>query len=137
MQKLYKFLVTENLDNNIDGEDTTIIKEADPTGLSSKDKGAKLDHGKPDLGLVLGDFSRALIEVGKVGTFGAKKYSEHGWLHVPNGIRRYTSAELRHQFYDEIDGPYDSDSGLLHKAHKAWNSLAVLELALRELEVEK
>jgi hypothetical protein len=94
--------------------------------------GAKLDHAKPDLDLVLGDFSRALIEVGKVGTFGAKKYSEHGWLSVPNGVHRYSSALLRHYFKYKSGEIYDSESKLLHLSHLAWNSLATLELYLEE-----
>ena len=38
----------------------------------STEKGVKLDEGKNRLGLILGGFSRALWEVGRVGTFGAK-----------------------------------------------------------------
>jgi len=95
--------------------------------------GAKLDNDKPDLDLVLGDFSKALMEVGKIGTFGAKKYSEHGWLSVPRGYRRYQSAMLRHHFIKNEDGEYDAESGLLHDAHRAWNALAALELRLRGL----
>ena len=108
--------------------------EKDPSGLCAHAPGAKLDGDKPDMDLVLGAFSRALIEVAKVGTFGAKKYTSNGWLSVPNGISRYTSAELRHYAYEEIEGPVDRDSGLLHKAHKAWNALAALELELRKIE---
>lgn len=115
----------------------SLEKEKDPSGLSQNIPGAKLDYGKPDMDLVFGAFSRALIEVAKVGTFGAKKYSPNGWLIVPNGIKRYTSAELRHYFKEEIEGLYDEDSGLLHKAHKAWNALATLELELRKLGNER
>jgi hypothetical protein len=95
--------------------------------------GAKLDDAKPDLDLVLSDFGRALIEVGKIGTFGAKKYTEHGWLSVPRGYRRYQSAMLRHHFSKDEDGEYDTESGMLHDAHRAWNALAALELRLRSL----
>ena len=96
--------------------------------------GAKLDNDKPDMDLVLGAFSRALIEVGNVGTFGAKKYSENGWLKVPSGFRRYTSAMLRHYTYEEIDGKFDKESNLYHAAHLAWNALARLELLIRDEE---
>ncbi|UOF79374.1 hypothetical protein [Caudoviricetes sp.] len=108
--------------------------ERDPAGLSPSDKGAKMDGDKPDLHLVLGDFSRALMAVGSIGTFGAKKYSKSGWLSVPDGKSRYKSAGLRHYFYEEIEGLLDKDSGLLHAAHAAWNSLAYLELLLRDIE---
>ena len=109
----------------------TII-EVDPSGLRATELGAKLDGDKPDMDLVLGGFSKALIEVAKVGTAGAKKYSRNGWKSVPNGIKRYTSAELRHYFKEETEGPIDPDFGLLHSAHKAWNALAALELILEE-----
>lgn len=108
------------------------IVEKDPYNLISSTPGAKLDYGKPDLDLVLGDFSNALIEVGKVGTFGANKYSRSGWLLVPNGISRYLSALWRHLLSKYKGEILDKESGLLHSAHLAWNALAVLELELRE-----
>jgi hypothetical protein len=85
--------------------------------------GAKLDAGKPRLGLVLLDFRRALQEVGKVGTFGAEKYSPHGWLQVPDGEARYTDAMLRHLLALEN---VDEESGMLHDAQVARNALARL-----------
>lgn len=100
--------------------------------LGQHEPGAKLDNDKPDLDLVLGAFARALQEVGKVGTFGAKKYTDNGWLQVPNGQRRYTSAMLRH-YFQESEGHYlDDETGLPHAAAVAWNALARLELILRE-----
>jgi len=93
--------------------------------------GAKLDNEKPMLDLVLGDFARALQEVGKVGTMGARKYSEHGWLSVDRGETRYLSAGLRHYFFYREGEEIDPESGLSHLAHSAWNALAVLELYLR------
>ena len=92
------------------------------------DKGVKLDTGKPRLDLVLGDFSNALWEVGKVGTFGANKYTDRGWQEVDNGIERYLSAMLRHYFKFKSGEEYDTESSLLHLSHLCWNSLAVLEL---------
>ncbi len=94
--------------------------------------GAKLDHGKPRLGLVLGGFSRALQAVGAVGTFGAAKYTDDGWISVPNGQRRYTDAMLRHLLQEASGEQSDPESGLPHAAHVAWNALARLDLALRE-----
>jgi Domain of unknown function (DUF5664) len=115
---------------------TFILKETDPNGLKPNEPGAKLDSNKPDMDLVLGAFARALIEVAKVGTFGAKKYSRDGWLSVPNGRKRYRSAELRHHFYEDEGELYDSESGLTHAAHEAWCALAQLELLLRGIESE-
>lgn len=108
--------------------------EYDPNGLRPSDPGAKLDAGKVMAG-VLADFPRALKEVAAVGTFGAKKYSRGGWQSVPNGVERYTDAFWRHLLEEGID-PVDTDSGLLHAAHVAWNALARLELMIRELEQE-
>ena len=107
-------------------------KEEDPSGLDQHSPGAKLDQGKPMVSLVLGGFARALMEVAKVGTFGAKKYTPNGWMSVANGIDRYSDAKARHQLYEAMGEEHDPDSGLLHAAHEAWNALAVLELKLRE-----
>jgi hypothetical protein len=93
-----------------------------------------LDYGKIRLGLVLGDFARALNAVGEVGTFGARKYSDGGWIEVPNGVERYTDALFRHLLHEHIGEHTDPDSGLLHAAHSAWNALARLDLILREAE---
>lgn len=97
--------------------------------------GAKLDTGKPRVALVLNGFARALIEVSKVGTFGAKKYSDNGWIVVPNGIERYSDALDRHLLEENIT-ELDSESELLHAAHSAWNALARLDLILRAKETE-
>lgn len=93
--------------------------------------GAKLDHDKIDMDLVLSGFSLAIQEMCKVGTFGAKKYTEDGWMKVPRGIRRYSSAMQRHYFL-EAEGEYlDQETELPHAAAVAWNALARLELILR------
>ena len=96
--------------------------------------GVKYDAGKPRYGLVLGGFPRALERVVQVGTFGANKYSDDGWLTVPGGPARYTDAMLRHHFAEAGGEELDGESGMLHAAHRAWNALAVLELKLIELE---
>ena len=100
--------------------------------LSQHAPGAKLDGGKPRVGLVLGDFALALLEVAKVGTAGAVKYSDHGWLSVPDGVSRYTDALGRHLLAEGAGEKMDPELGLLHAACAAWNALARLELQLRE-----
>jgi hypothetical protein len=112
------------------------MNESDPTGKKAGDPGAKLDAGKNRLGLVLGGFARALQEVGKVGTYGAAKYSPNGWMEVPDGVARYTDAQLRHHLEFAAGRLTDGDTGLLHLAHEAWNALARLELVLRQRERE-
>ena len=107
-------------------------EETDPHGKSPNESGAKLDAGKNRLGLVLLGFSRALVEVGKVGTGGAKKYTDDGWKSVPNGEKRYTDAMLRHLFEEGQDNFFDESTKLVHAAHTAWNALARLELILIE-----
>lgn len=106
--------------------------ESDPYGKNFSEPGSKGDKGKNRLGLVLGDFARALEQVGLVGTGGAEKYSPHGWLSVDNGIERYTDAMLRHVIKHCKGERVDDDTKLLHLAHAAWNILAVCELELRK-----
>lgn len=116
----------ERLGNRKNGHVTI---ESDPTGRSAKDPGAKLDSGKI-MGGLLADFSLALTAVAEVGTYGANKYTRNGWESVPDAIRRYGDAKWRHLLKGATQ-PIDPDSGLMHKAHEAWNVLAELELMLR------
>lgn len=102
-----------------------MIEEFDPNGLNPHEPGSKLDATKPNCDLVFAGFANALLEVAKVGTYGATKYTENGWRDVPNGIRRYRSALYRHLLALE---DFDPDTRLPHMAHVAWNALAVLEL---------
>ncbi|MER2518591.1 MAG: dATP/dGTP diphosphohydrolase domain-containing protein [Candidatus Accumulibacter phosphatis] len=106
--------------------------EADPSGKSAHEAGAKLDAGKNRLGLVLCGFARALQAVGAVGTYGANKYTDNGWMKVPDGERRYTDAMLRHLMREATGEERDPDTELHHAAHTAWNALARLELSLRK-----
>ena len=106
------------------------MDESEPNGIGQHDPGAKLDSGKI-LASVLSDFSLALSEVAKVGTFGAKKYSRGGWQSVPDGIVRYSDAMWRHLLAERHEA-LDKDSNLSHQAHLAWNALARLELMLRK-----
>lgn len=108
--------------------------ERDPNKKKPHESGAKLDAGKNRLGLVLFGFARALQEVGRVGTYGAQKYTDNGWMEVPDGVRRYTDALLRHLLKEATGEENDPDTQLLHAAHAAWNSLARLDLLLRERE---
>lgn len=110
------------------------MAEHDPTGRSPHAPGAKLDAGKVRAGLVLGGFARALMAVGEVGTFGARKYTDNGWMSVPQGQERYTDALYRHLLAEGQGEQADADSQLLHAAHVAWNALARLELILRDRE---
>lgn len=111
--------------------------EQDPLGRDAHEPGAKLDAGKNRLGLVLLAFSRALTAVGEVGTYGANKYTDNGWIDVPNGVSRYSDAMFRH-LMKEAAGEYaDPDTDLPHLAHACWNLLAVLDLKLRTQQNDK
>lgn len=104
--------------------------EKDPAGLALNTPGAKADKNKPRVDLIFDGMPLALLEVARVATFGAAKYSDHGWMKVPNGFQRYTAAMDRHRLQE---GEFiDRDSGLAHAAHAAWNALARLELLMRE-----
>lgn len=110
------------------------MTEVDPNGTNQHEAGAKLDAGKVRVGLVLGSFPRALWKVCEVGTFGAAKYTDDGWLEVDNGEARYADAGLRHYLKSCMGESHDPDSGLEHLAHEAWNALARLELASLKAE---
>ena len=105
--------------------------ERDPNGFGLNDPGAKADSGKPLPWLVLGDFARALNEVVKVGTDGARKYTPKGWIQVPDGEQRYLEAFGRHTLQLMTGEVVDKLSGSPHLAHMIWNLLAVLELQKR------
>ena len=107
-----------------------MIAEKDPNGADPHTPGAKLDHGKPRAGLVLMSFGKALLEVSRVGTFGAEKYTEKGWIEVDNGCERYMDSAFRHLLVTETES-FDPESKLSHLSHAAWNILACLELKLR------
>lgn len=111
-----------------------VLNEQDPNGLDQHAPGAKLDMGKQMVGMVLEYFSRALLAVSDVGTYGANKYSRGGWQYVADGRARYFDAMCRHMLKHSTGEARDQESGFLHLAHRAWNDLAELELYLREQE---
>lgn len=105
--------------------------ESDPTGKDPHQPGAKLDAGKVEMGLILNGMPRALLQVARVATYGANKYTRDGWMSVPDGPRRYTDAMYRHLNAEARGEIHDADTQLEHAAHAAWNALARLELLLR------
>lgn len=91
---------------------------------------SKDDLDKPIAGALL-DFSRALTEISKLATFGAKKYKRSSWIEVNNGQERYTDAMLRHLLKEAIESK-DPETEIEHDVAVAWNALARLELRLRD-----
>ena len=106
--------------------------ENDPNGKKSSDPGAKLDEGKLRAGLVLKSFSFGLEAVVRIGTFGANKYSDNGWLDVPDAEKRYHDAFHRHILKMDQGEVNDPDSKMPHMWHMAWNALALIELQARK-----
>lgn len=96
--------------------------------------GAKDDAEKVDLSIILECFPRALLAVGEVADYGARKYSRGGCLSVPDGQTRYEAAGMRHALKRHKGEECDDESGMLHLAHEAWNAIAKLELYLRSKE---
>lgn len=94
-------------------------------------KGAKDDKGKNRMGLVISGFIPALIEVCKIGTFGANKYTVNGWQEVEGGYDRYEDALWRHWSSFKMGEANDPESGFPHLAHFAWNALAILTFYLK------
>jgi hypothetical protein len=107
-------------------------KETDPLGKDQHEGGAKLDAGKPRVALVMKDFAHALWEVARVGTYGAEKYCDSGWVEVPDGINRYDDAMMRHKLKDWMGEKMDTELPVEHLAQVAWNALAILERRIRE-----
>ena len=110
--------------------------ESDPNGLNQHEPGAKLDDGKIRVALVLGGFAKALYAVCAIGTQGAAKYTANGWKEVTNALARYDDAKGRHWLKDLMGLTTDDQSKLMHRAHEAWNSLAILEKEIEETYVD-
>lgn len=73
----------------------------------------KHDSGKPMYSLIP---PKAELEMVKVLTFGASKYSPNNWKNV-NDLNRYVDAAMRHIAQFRIGETLDSESGLHHLAH--------------------
>lgn len=102
--------------------------------LGLKQLGAKYDAGKPRVDLLIDGCPLSLEEVSKVLTFGAKKYADHNWQHVPDGETRYKAAMMRHVLASSRGDKTDSETGLSHLAHAACCILFMLELELKKDE---
>jgi hypothetical protein len=88
-----------------------------------KPKGLKYDQGKLRWDLVP---IKPLKEIVKTYNFGLKKYEESSWQNLPNAKKRYYAAAQRH-LTDWWDGErIDSESGLHHLAHAAWNCITLM-----------
>lgn len=95
-----------------------------PDNAGRKDDGEKvrMDLMPPD----------ALLEVGRVLTFGANKYSERNW---ERGMKygRVIGAAQRHLLAVQMGEDHDPETGLLHAAHLACCALFLVAFQLREI----
>jgi hypothetical protein len=95
---------------------------------------------KPSVALgCVARFPRAMTEIAKVSAFGSIKHNvptgSMSYLVITNATNAFREAELRHVVAEIIEGPINREDGdLLHKAQKAWNALADLEVYLYQGE---
>ena len=85
--------------------------------------GMKFDTGKNRLDLVEPEF---IENVGKVLTFGAKKYAPNNWQKVEEPVDRYYAATLRHLLAWRRGEKIDPESGLNHLSHVATNIMFLM-----------
>ena len=77
-------------------------------------EGVKYDKLKPDYSLIP---PRALDDMVKVLTFGAKKYDRDNWKKLKNLEDRYFAAAMRHLWAVRRGETHDEESGEHHYAH--------------------
>lgn len=71
-------------------------------------------------------------DIVKVYTAGAKKYGENKWQDLPDGIRRYKAALLRHLVEYDKGNEMDEETGCRHLAQVAWNAIAMLHISKQQ-----
>lgn len=87
--------------------------------------GRKDDAGKPRWSLIP---DRAMEDVVKVLTYGARKYGDDNWREVEDGPRRYYDAAMRHVVAHRQGIRLDDESGLPHLAHAVASLLFIMAL---------
>ncbi|MFY4767490.1 dATP/dGTP diphosphohydrolase domain-containing protein [Aliarcobacter butzleri] len=102
--------------------------------MNDKDEFIKNDTEKVNIAILF-DMPLAVAEVAKVIDYGAKKYDRKNWALVDDK-ERYESASLRHQISFHNGEYLDEESGLQHLAHSIASQLFLLELKLREKNVQ-
>lgn len=98
----------------------------------------KYDAGKlPVVAGAINYFPRALLALASNSDYGYRKYGAWGgWRDVPDGQRRYTDADGRHLVMEQVEGPYDAESGIAHAVMHAWNAMARVEKMLEDGAIE-
>lgn len=86
----------------------------------SEEKGKKFDYDKLRFDLIPPECEAMLAAVF---TMGAMKYAPDNWQKVEEFNRRYYNAKVRHSNQRRLGEVFDSESGLPHSAHAAWNAI--------------
>lgn len=94
--------------------------------------GVKADGGKPDLSLLL---IPAMLEVGKVFDFGAKKYAAYNYTGLE--ANRLIAACLRHLMAHNIGEDNDPETGMPHLAHAACSAIMALQCHMQGQDGER
>lgn len=110
-----------------------ILKEEREQWMDCISEGKKYDSNKSMVGTLCNVFPNALLAIGNCIEFGTHKYPDPAnWQKVEGAFTRYQNSIMRHYLKFLAGQERDSETNLLHLAHMAWNTLAVLELYLRE-----
>jgi len=80
---------------------------------------------------------KSIREVVRVFNFGATRYGEETWKDIKDPRKRYFAAAQRHMIDWWCGEKDDSDSGINHLAHAAWNILVLLWFDLTGWPEEK
>ena len=96
------------------------------------DEALKQTDGKIRMDLVMRGLAFPLYELGKVLTFGLKKYKEDSWKQVP--IAKYEAALSRHLNEYYKGNLIDSESGLSHLSHALCNLAFLVYLQITKGE---
>lgn len=99
--------------------------ELSSTGEKPTSEGRKDDSGKNELDLLP---VRAIEAMGRVLSYGARKYDRENWRKVPDGRRRYIAACLRHVFAAMRGEKSDPETGESHWAHAMTCLAFIIEL---------
>lgn len=101
--------------------------------IIGESEGKKYDGNKSMVGTLCNVFPNALLAIGNCIEFGTHKYPDPAnWQKVEGAFTRYQDSIMRHYLKFLAGQERDAETNLLHLAHMAWNTLAVLELYLRE-----
>lgn len=101
--------------------------------------GIKLDTGKvPVHGELFTQFPLALMAIARHGDWGTRQpgHVRGGWKTVPEGFKRYSEALGRHVLEEGLIEDFHTIEGLEAVIHVAWNSVARLELLIREMKAK-